>query len=339
VKAQGRLARQWQLLSAISQTRGGLTMAQLKDVTQQSRSNVYKDLQSLMESGLPLTNERGHFRLLNSKGLPPLSFSALQIAALHLARLQLAPLAGAAFVRELDALLTQLRPADPQKAFRFAGSVKPVAPPQVLKTMERAHRYRKRAVIEYRAATRGGRTTRVNIEPLIFNVADNEPYVFAYCVERKAERTYKLVRITSADLTDVAATYKPSEAPDAAFAHAVKAWSGAPQQIRVKLDANIAWLAREYPLPGQKEMPQPDGSLVIEARVAGLIEARRWLLAWGGAAEALAPAELRDATRAELAQALAKYGAPSPTRTPKPPKRKSTDRRTGSLRDRETRAG
>jgi predicted DNA-binding transcriptional regulator YafY len=336
VKAPGRLARQWQLLSAISQTRGGLTVAQLKDITQQSRSNVYKDLQALMETGLPLTNDRGNFRLLTSKELPPLGFSALQIASLHLARLQLAPLAGSGFVRELDALLTQLRPPTLQGAFRFAGSGKPVAPPQVLKTIERAHRYRKRAVIEYRAATRGGAATRVHIEPLIFNVADNEPYVFAYCVERKAERTYKLARIVSADLTDDAATYKPSDAPEAAFAHAVKAWSGSPQQIRVKLDANIAWLAREYPLPGQKENPQPDGSLVIEARVAGLIEARRWLLAWGGAAEALAPAELRDATRAELVQALAKYSAPRPTRTPK---RKSTERRTRSLQDRETRAG
>src|SRR5258706_15869770 len=119
MKAQGRLARQWQLLSAVSQTRGGLSIAQLMEITQQSKANVYKDLRLLIEAGLPLTNDRGRFRLLSGKELPPLGFSALQIASLHLARLQLAPLAGAGFVRELDALLAKLRPREMQGAFRF----------------------------------------------------------------------------------------------------------------------------------------------------------------------------------------------------------------------------
>jgi predicted DNA-binding transcriptional regulator YafY len=339
VKAQGRLARQWQLLSAISKTRGGLTTAQLMEVTQQSKANLHRDVRALVEAGLPITTDHGRVRLLTDKELPPLGFSALQIASLHLARLQLAPLAGAGFVRELDVLLAKLKPLDAQAAFRFATSGKPVAPPHVLKTIERAQRYRRRAAIEYRAATRGGTPTRVHIEPLLFNVTDGEPYVFAYCVERKAERTYKLARITSAELTDDAATYKPLGVPAEAFAHAVKAWSGDPQLVRIRLDADVAWRAREYPLPGQMTTMNPDGSVVVEARVAGLVEARRWVLAWGGAAEALEPADLREATRGELAQALQKYNGPKPAKVPKVAKGKSTGPRDARLKDRETRAG
>jgi predicted DNA-binding transcriptional regulator YafY len=339
VKAQGRLARQWQLLAAISATRGGLTTAQLMDVTQQSKANLHRDVRVLTEAGLPLVTERGRVRLLTNKELPPLGFSALQIASLHLARLQLAPLAGAGFVQELDVLLAKLKPVETQGAFRFAMSSKTTASPQVLKTIERAYRYRRRAAIEYRAATRGGNPTRVHIEPLVFNVADGDPYVLAYCVERKGERTYKLVRITNAELTNDPATYKPSRSPKEAFAHSVKAWSGGPQVVRIRLDAEVAWLAREYPLPHQKETAKPDGSVIIEAQVAGLVEARHWVLSWGGAAEALDPPELREATKAELSKALRKYDGPGPAKTVKSAKRKSTEVADQRLRDRETRAG
>jgi predicted DNA-binding transcriptional regulator YafY len=339
MKAQQQRARQWRLLAEISKTQRGLTIARLMELTEQSRPNLYRDLQVLEEAGLPISRERGRVRLLTLKELPPAGFSALQIAALHLARLQLGPLAGADAVCALDALLEKLRPNDAQGVFQFAGSAKSVAPPQVLKTIERAQRYRRRAAIEYRAASHGGTPARVHIEPLIFNVADGEPYVLAYCVERKGERTYKLARITTAELTNDPATYKPSRSPKQAFAHSIKAWSGAPQLVRIRLDAEVAWLAREYPLPHQKETAKPDGSVVIEAQVAGLVEARRWILSWGGAAEALDPPELREATKTELSKALRKYDGPGPAKTVKSAKRKSTEVAEQRLRDRETRAG
>jgi predicted DNA-binding transcriptional regulator YafY len=339
MNAQEQHARQWKLLAEISKNQRGLTNAQLMELTGQARANLHRDLKILEEAGIPIHRERGRVRLLTSKELPPIGFSALQIAALHLARLQLGPLAGAVMVRELDALLAKLRPTEPQGVFRFANSPKPVAPPEVLKTIERAQRYRKRAAIEYRAATRGGTSTRVHIEPLVFNVADGDPYVLAYCVERKAERTYKLARIASAELTNDTATYKPSRPAKEAFTHSVKAWTGETQRVRIRLDADVAWRAREYPLPGQKETAAADGSVIIDAQVAGLVEARRWILSWGGAAEALEPPELRDATKAELSNALRKYDGPGPAKALKAAKGKSTEVGERRLRDRETRAG
>lgn len=339
MRAQRQHARQWRLLAEISKTQRGLSIAQLMDLTEQSRPNLYRDLRVLEEAGLPICRERGRVRLLTPKELPPAGFSALQIAALHLARLQLGPLAGAAAVRELDALLAKLRTNDAQGVFQFGGAAKSVAPPQVLKTIERAQRYRRRAAIEYRAASHGGRPARLHIEPLIFNVADGEPYVLAYCVERKGERTYKLARITNAELTEDPATYRPSRSPQEAFAHSVKAWSGDPQVVRIRLDAEVAWLAREYPLPHQKETGEPDGSVVIEAQVAGLVEARRWTLSWGGAAEALEPPALREATKADLSKALRKYDGPGPAKAARRTKGKSTEVAERRLANAETRTG
>lgn len=153
------------------------------------------------------------------------------------------------------------------------------------------------------------------VEPLLVSVAKGEPYLRAYCVERNAERTYKLARITRLELTKEAASYKPSEPPARAFEHSVKAWNGKPSLVKVRLDAEVAWLASEYALVrGQRLEVGADGSVTVLANVSGVVEAMRWVLSWGGAAEALEPPELREATRTELAKAMAKYEGPGVAR-------------------------
>jgi hypothetical protein len=54
--------------------------------------------------------------------------------------------------------------------------------------------------------------------------------------------------------------------------------------------------------------------VTIEATVAGLIEVRSRILAWGAAAEVLEPEELRKSIRDELAEALRKYDGPGPVK-------------------------
>ncbi len=315
------LMGQWRLLLAIQGSYTGLGIARLVEACEVSRATVYRYLTVLLEAGAPIhssvVNGETRYRMLRVAELPPTGFNALQISALHLARLELQPLAGATVVRELDALLAKLRPLTPQQAFRF--SRRAAGKPDVLKTVERALDLRRRTLIEYRAASRGGALTRVHVEPLLFNVADGEPYLRAYCVERGAERTYKLSRIARAELTEEAATYRPARAPAAAYEHSVKAWSDDPATVKIRLDPDVAWLAHEYPLvPNQTIDTASDGSVTISARVAGIVETTRWILSWGGAAEALEPPELREATRRELAKALGKYHHPGPAKARKP---------------------
>lgn len=311
------LVRQWRLLLALNASQHGLTVPQLERQTETSRSTVYRDLADLTAAGAPITSERingeARHRLLRKQELPDIGFSALQIAALHLARTALEPLAGTGLVSELDALLASLRPPKRQTSFRFPEP--PPGRPDILRAIERAQQGRWRARIEYRAASRGGKPTRVHIEPLLLNVADSEPYVRAYCVERGAERTYKVRRIAAVHVTDEPATYRPPQPPEGAFENSVKVWTGNATQVAVRLDANVAWLAEEYPLVANQAVTTlPDGAVRIEARVSGIVEAARWVLGWGGAAEALEPSSLRRAVRDELATALGKYGGPGPAK-------------------------
>ncbi|MEO6600109.1 MAG: WYL domain-containing protein [Polyangiaceae bacterium] len=337
--ASRMLTRQWQLLLAIQGSRSGIRVATLVEQTGISRATVYRDLETLLDLGVPLhaftTNGEQRYRFLRPSELPPMSPSALQVAALRLARAELQPLAGAALVRDLDAFLERLRPSAPQQAFRFAA--RPAGHPEVLKTVERALRYGRRARIEYRAATHNGAVTAVHIEPLLLNVAEGVPYLRAFCVERGAERTYKVSRIARVELTDEPSTYKPPGPPSEAFAHSVKAWSGETVTVKIKLDPTVAWRAHEYPLvPDQKLETKHDGSVIVQARVAGIVEATRWVLSWGSAAEALEPAELRGAARQELAKALGKYDGPGPVKAAAGG-RKTTERATRRLTGTENR--
>jgi predicted DNA-binding transcriptional regulator YafY len=290
---------------------------------------------------VPIDLREGRYRFLNASEVPPVGLSALQIVSLHLARSQLSPIAGTLLLQELDRFLAALeRSGDParrqQTSFNFAEPLKPAPAPKVVRAIEKAFASRRRACIDYRAATHGGATTRIHIEPLVISVAEADPYVHAFCVERNEERTYKISRIQSAELTRERATYRPAAVAGGPFAGAIKAWSGAPYTIEVRLDASVAWLAREYPLPRQTEHPNPDGSVTVRATVAGLVEVRPRILAWGAAAEVLKPEELRASMRAELASALGKYDRPG---TAKAGAKKSKGTARDSLKQGETRAG
>lgn len=311
------LTRQWQLLLAIQCSRAGASVARLVQETGIARPTVYRYLRFLQQAGVPLhavtVNGEARYRFLRASELPPLGFSALQIAGLHLARRELEPLAGSVLVRELDELLDNLRPIEPQSAFRF--TERSAGRPHILKAVEHCLHSSRRARIHYRAASRGGAVSLVHIEPLLLNVAAGDPYLRAYCVERDAERTYKLARIVGIEVIDEPFTYRPPRAPAEAFSHSIKVWSGANVLVKVRLDPEVAWRAYEYPLvPGQTQTNASDGYLVIEAVVAGIVEAARWILAWGGAAEALEPPELRAAVQSELAKALGKYDGPGPAK-------------------------
>ena len=60
--------------------------------------------------------------------------------------------------------------------------------------------------------------------------------------------------------------------------------------------------------PSQVTETGADGSLVWRARVSGVLEVRSWILGWGGDAEVLEPAELRDWVAAQHAAAAQRYG-------------------------------
>lgn len=302
--------RQWQLMEALQGRRRGLTVRQLIEQTGASRATVYRDLDVLMHAGVPLVRERiageVRHRLMNAHctrvGLEP-----HEVAALTLARAMLEPLEGMRAVDTLDALLRRIATG--------ASGVPPVSRTGpaagehrgTLRAIDLAIRNGQRLEFEYRSA-RSSEHTRRCVDPVSIRVHRDQPYLVAFDLDRSDWRVFKLARIDG-DI-ELAGTADPHPEYDEAllFAHSAGVWSGEGAPVAVRLAASVADRALEYRLhEAQTIEREADGSVVVRATVAGLVEALRWVLAWGAAAQVIEPDDLRDAVRQELEGALAGY--------------------------------
>jgi predicted DNA-binding transcriptional regulator YafY len=85
-------------------------------------------------------------------------------------------------------------------------------------------------------------------------------------------------------------------------------------KVRARLRGAAAAEVRERRLHPSQKLVERDGEVEVSFEVAGLAEVERWLLAYGGDATALAPAELVARVRAELERAAGTYRAPTRAR-------------------------
>lgn len=306
-----RLIRQWQIVMLLSEHRLGLRSKQIAERLEISRPTVDRELAVIREAGVQLTSETRNgekWHRFVSKPLPPLQPTVLQLAALQLARTSLGPLEGTRLVREIDALLCGKR--IPPTHLRLKTGT-PTA--DIVRTIDKAIEHQRRVRLTYTAASRKGETRQYEVDPIQLKLIDQALYLGAYDRASTEARRFKILRIREATFLDEKADLHPDLEERTLFGRAVKVWSGEPQQVVVVLKSDVAWLASEYPLiSDQRVETQPDGSVQITAQVAGLVEAKQWVLGWGAAAQALSPPELRTAVMEELSAALQEYQGPGP---------------------------
>lgn len=308
--------RLWKLVVALQQTRRGRTLGELLERLRVSRSTVYRDLELLSEAGVALerttVNGEVRHRLLGLETLA-VAPTPLQVAAVRLARDALGPLDGTALVRELDGLLVQWsRAPAPATQVSRRGRVKGKA--ALLATVDAAMSEGRRLALEYQGHA-DPVPRRREVDPLTLRLERDDPYLFAYCHQRRDYRLFKLARVAAAQLCAALAGDHSDVDLDALLAHSVKVWLGGESvDVVVRLSPSKARFAAEYPLvPDQRIELAPDGSARICARVSGTTEVLRWVFGWGADAEILAPLSLRAAARAELTAAARLY-TDGPTR-------------------------
>ncbi len=306
------VVRLWRLVEVLQGRRYGASAQKLAELAQSSRSTVYRHLGVLEDAGVPIAKERvnGEVRYsLRRDALPALGPGSAGRIALAVARQLITPLDGTRAAHELDACLVVLGVDDPRPPVS-ARRVLPAHDPIVAAAVEAALESKRQLELHYRAASTG-RTEQRIVDPAALRIDGAAAYLAAWDHGRSAWRTFKLARVVSAKPLSTPAVPHPAYDENELFGHAVHAWQAAPVDVRVRLAPEVAAVAAEYPLVAdQRTVPQPDGSVVIEARVAGITETTRWVLTWGAGAEALAPPELRAAVEAELTDAIARYRKP-----------------------------
>jgi proteasome accessory factor B len=135
-------------------------------------------------------------------------------------------------------------------------------------------------------------------------------YLIGFDEGRGALRTFKVERIL-----DLSLTPRRFEAPaEGELAAALRPawdiiWDQPPTEVVLRFGPSVAGRVREAVWhPSQRVKALPDGALEWRATVAGTVEIRLWILAWGEDVEVLEPAALREDVAASHARAAARYG-------------------------------
>lgn len=307
--SQATLQRQWRLLEALHGKRRGLPVRTLLDEIGTSRATLYRDLRTLQEAGFPIEaevqNGEARYRLLG-EAMPPVQPTMRQALALRLARRMLTPLEGSKILRELDALLPRKPRPDERTPEVVVPAPPPAGEPSIIAAVERAMIEGLRIGFTY-TATRGAPSRR-KVDPLALHVREGQVYLVAFDADKSALRTFKIARITAPQVLDEKAQPHVEYDHQRVLTHAAKIWDGPLVDVVVRISPHAARFVKEWPLlPSQEVEGQPDGAVLVRARVTGTVEAMRWVLRWGKDAQVIAPAELRAAVLTELLRAIAAY--------------------------------
>jgi len=309
------VVRQLAIVDALRIRRRGMTVSELVHLTGASRATVYRDLQLLYESGAALVSDRinGEVRHRFMPGALAVGVQAHELAALGLARELLEPIAGVELVDALDRFLRRVAP-DREALAAYISLATPPAPPGqrgTLRGIDVAIRNGQRLRFHYLSVRQQESEERC-VDPVGLRLYRAQPYLVAFDVDRDDWRVFKVARIHGDLSLDGVAAPRPDYDEARLFRDVAGIWSSTTRMVAVvRLTSEVAARAGEYPLADRQEVtedPSIPGAVLVRAEVSGVAEALRWIIGFGAAAEALEPAELRNAVAEELKAALSPYG-------------------------------
>lgn len=295
---------------------GGIRVIELAEYCHVDRRTIYRDLVTLEEMGVPVWEDDKRYGIDRESYLSTVRLNLNEAIALYFAARLLAHhsdennphVAGA-----LDKLAASFPDAMISHHIARAADLiraKPLrsAYVRVLEAITRAWADRRKVQIRYRAP--GGATTERVICPYFLEVARGEPgsYVIGYDDLRDALRTFKIERITDAEVLNESYTIPDDFDPYERFSAAWSVMDDAEVDIHLRFSATAAERVRESIWHrSQRIVEQSDGGCELFMRVSGIREVRGWVLSWGSDVEVLAPPELRDEVRDHALRMAERY--------------------------------
>ena len=197
------------------------TARQLADRFEVSVRTIERDLNALMEAGVPLfatPGPGGGHAIDSAHTLPPVNFTSDEAAALAiaLARPGRSPLAEA-LRSALQKVLAAMPATEAEAAERLAGRVHLMAHdsddrPRAARTIEEAVVAARVVEIEYKDSD--GAVTHRAVEPVALVGASDAWYLLAHCRLRNDVRFFRVDRVAAAQLTDERAPERDYTIPD-----------------------------------------------------------------------------------------------------------------------------
>lgn len=298
----------------------GISAADLAKQVGVSKRTIYRDIEAMdLDAGLPIWNDAGKFGLDDDAFLPPLALTLPEGMALFLAARLLSKATDeldteivSAFVKLAQVLPPVLAGQLHETVDAFADTPRDEGFTRVLRALTAALAGRRVIEIEYGSGvydpSRGTRHVRLHPYAIEPSAATRALYVIGYDEERGARRTFKVERILAASLTpETFPAHEPTVAAEMRTAWDVVG-DDTPVAIAIRFAPAVAQRVAETRWhPSQVESAEPDGSLLWQARVSGVLEIRAWILGWGPDAEVLEPPDLRAWVAEQHAAAADRY--------------------------------
>ncbi len=274
-----------------------------------SERTMFRDLAVLEELRVPIVHEDGGYRLIEGATLRPLSLSPLEWSLLRLALDSRALRRSSTLARRLEILgakLDALHPDDDAGVATLAGLDRSGAlAGSAFSGLETAMIRHRSADIDYVSLRSGKRRWR-RVDPWSLFHRAEAWYLLGWCHEAKEARTFRLDRVAAVRMREE--TFAAPEGFDLEefLGHAWSLYrSEEPREMVIRFDAKLAPLvgnARHH--EGERIERLPDGGLEYRVTLAHLEEIARWVVTFGGDAQAIAPPELVDRV-AEIANGAA----------------------------------
>lgn len=201
--------RLFQLITLLRGRRLAVTAKQLAEILEVSQRTVYRDIQALMVSGVPIEGEAGIGYLLHRDfNLPPLMFSSEELLALLVGSKMVQTWGDKAMATSATSAMEKITAVLPDNLKRTQEQ-SPVVIPTYFKNnhhAEVAALIRKaitaQQCIQFNYSDENASKTSRKIEPLGVVFWGNKWTIIGFCKLRNAYREFRLDRMTQCSITD-----------------------------------------------------------------------------------------------------------------------------------------
>lgn len=318
-----QLARQWLLIQRLARSRAGVGLHELAEELGCVRRTVYRDLDALMYAGFPVTSEKrdgkAFYRFLDSFQLGTVPFTPDELLALAFSGDLLKTLEGTVFHDSIQAALAKIRaglgPELEGYLARLADGFRVLPGPHkryaefrdTIRTLNEGVLGGRSVEIRYRTGRTGEESSR-RIDPYKVWYHGGALYVLGHDHRSDEIRTFAVDRILAIDATEDAFEIARDFDFDAYTASSFGVIAEPAVPVCIRFSAQWASYVREREWHASQSIEAaPDGGLELRMQVGGSHELANWILSFGGGAEVLEPASLREEVVASLEAAIANY--------------------------------
>lgn len=299
---------------------GGATVGELAEELQVTKRQVHRDLQQLEESGYPLEQEDGRWKLpAGFKGLE-VTVSPYELMSLHLAQSHLAYLKGTPFVDDLEAVIKKVEAGLPDKTRNHLERIVTTFAP--LQRPARAYAAQKNVLGSLRKALLRQLTVVLCgyqkpgvrhlkdylVDPYALVLYQYGLYLVGYSHRARQIRTFAVERIKNVEVTEGMFELPQSFSLADRFEQGFGLIEEPPREVKIWISPDWAYFVKERSWhPTQALHPQKDGSVILTMRCGGLDELTSWVLSFGPGARVLGPQALIDNVSSQLMLAAKPY--------------------------------